>query len=66
MTTSKRTVSYQRTRTRSQPCVADEKQKIATSDVTKIAMPWSQLSTPISSSCGLKMKTNGRIAVRMS
>ena len=59
-------ISYQRNLVNNQPCAAEVNEKIAIRATTKIKIPCQTLVTPISSNSGLKIKTIGRMAVRIS
>ncbi len=66
MTTPSSTPSYHLLRTSMKFWVIELKHNMAISETTKIITPCQTLSTPISRSWGLKMKTTGSSAVRIS
>ena len=59
-------ISYQRSLVSNHPCAAEVKEKMAIRETIKINNPCHILLTPMSNNSGLKIKTNGRIAVRIS
>lgn len=59
-------VSHRRLRVKNQPCVAAAKANMAITATTNTNRACQTLVTPISKRSVLKMKRNGRMAVRMS
>ncbi len=62
---SSSTDSYHRLRVRNQPCDPAAKSSIAPTALAITSRSCHHESTPIISSCGLKMNMNGRINVRL-
>ena len=59
-------ISYQRNLVNNHPCAAEVNENIAIKATTKIKIPCQTLLTPMSSNSGLKIKTIGSMAVRIS